>query len=148
MACIVHVCNSLHHARVFILNVKINSIILSGVNAILSVDETEITENSATLTCELPCFSSNLQCVVSRFMTCCTDVNVTNSIGDITGSVMTYSYPTHTITLSGLNSDTTYNYCIVVTNITNMIVVGKPVCGSFTTWKITSESNDSKYVGA
>ena len=55
---------------------------------------------------------------------------------------MTYSYPTQTITLSGLNSDTTYNYCIVVTNITNMMEVGEPVCGSFTTQMVITETNE------
>ena len=59
---------------------------------------------------------------------------------------MTYSYPTQTVTLSGLNSDTTYEYCIVATDITNMMEVGEPVCDNFTTWKIISESNDGKYV--
>ena len=41
--------------------INVSSIILLGVNAILSVDEMDITENSATLTCELPCFSPNLR---------------------------------------------------------------------------------------
>ena len=59
---------------------------------------------------------------------------------------MTYKYPTQIITVTGLNNDTTYNYCIVATNMTNMLAVGEPVCGSFTTWKITSESNDGKYI--
>ena len=107
-------------------------IIPLGVNAILSVDETEITENSATLICELPCLSSNLQCVISHFIT--------------TGSLMAYSYPTQTITLSGLNSDTTYNYCIVATNITNMMVVGDPVCDNFTTQKIIAETNEGNHI--
>ena len=105
----------------------------------------DITENSATLTCELPCFSSNLQCVISHFTTCCTDANVTNSTSDITGSLMAYSYPTQTITLSGLNSDTTYNYCIVATNATNMMEVGEPMCGSFTTQKTITKTNEGNH---
>ena len=119
--------------------------IILGVNAILSVDETDIMENSAIVICELPCFSPSLQCVISHFITSCTDVDVANSISDITGSVMAYSYPTQTITLSGLNSSTTYNYCVIATDTTNMIVVEELVCGSFTTWKINSENNDGKY---
>ena len=55
---------------------------------------------------------------------------------------MTYSYPTQTMTLTGLNSDTTYNYCIVATDITNMMAVGEPVCDSFTTQKITTGANE------
>ena len=59
---------------------------------------------------------------------------------------MAYSYPTQTITLSGLNSDTTYNYCIVAANITNMMEVGEPVCGSFTTQKIITETNEGNRI--
>ena len=90
-------------------------------------------EDSAILICELPCFSPSLQCVISHFITSCIDVNVANSISDITGSVMAYSYPTQTITLSGLNNSTTYNYCVTATDTTNVMIVGEPVCGSFTT---------------
>ena len=75
-------------------------------------------------------------------------VNVTNSISDITGSVIAYSYPTQTIALSGLNSSTTYYYCIAAVDTNNtMVYIGEPVCGSFTTQKITSENNDGKYAG-
>ena len=104
-----------------------------GVNGILSVDETEITENSAKLISELPCFSSNLQCVLSNFTMDNMDVNVTNNVSNITGSLMIYSYPTHTINITGLDSNTTYNYCIVATNMTNMMEVGESICGNFTT---------------
>ena len=112
-----------------------------GVHAILDVEETNITENSASLTCELPCFSPNIQCVLSQFMSC-TDVNVTIDTGNITGSVESYSYPTQAMIISGLNSDTTYNYCVVVTNTTNMMKVGEPACRSFVTQKTISETND------
>ena len=61
------------------------------------------------------------------------DVNVTNSPGNITGSLMAYSYPTQTIILTGLNSDTTYNYCIATTDMINMMEVGESMCGNFTT---------------
>ena len=102
-------------------------------------------ENSTTLICELPCFSPRLQCVISRFVTSCTDVDETDYTSDITGSVMTYSYPTQTITLSNLNSGTTYNYCVIATNTTNtinMMEVREPVCGNFTTQKVINETND------
>ena len=116
--------------------------LIIGVDAILSIDEIDIMENSATLICELPCFSPSLQCVISHFITSCTDVNLANVTSDITGSMMTYSYPTQTITLSGLNSGTTYNYCVIATNTTNMMEVGELVCGNFTTRKIINETND------
>ena len=67
---------------------------------------------------------------------------VTNSISDITGSVMTYSYPTQTITLSGLNSSTTYYYCIAAVDTNNTgepVYIGELVCGSFTTLEYLSK---------
>ena len=102
----------------------------------------DITENSATLICELPCFSPNLRCVVSQFTTNNMDVNVASGSGQVTGSLMAYSYPTHTITLSCLNSGTTYNYCVVATDATNMGQVGEPMCGNFTTIIITIDNSD------
>ena len=72
------------------------------------------------------------------------DVNVTNSPSNITGSLMTYSYPIQTITLNGLNSDTTYNYCIVATNMTNMMEVGESMCGNFTT--VTQKINEGDHI--
>ena len=60
----------------------------------------------------------------------------------VSRSVMTYSYPTQTVTLNCLNSGTTYNYCVIATNTTNMVQVGELVCGSFTTRRISSENND------
>ena len=130
---------------VFIVSYCIRYVIIPlGVNAILSVDEMNITENSATLTCELSCFSPNLQCVLSNFTLNSMDVNVTNSIGDITGSLMTYSYPTQTVTLTDLDSDTTYNYCIVATDITNMMEVGESMCGNFTT--VTQKINEGDHI--
>ena len=74
------------------------------------------------------------------------DVNVASGSGQVTGSLMAYSYPTQTITLSCLNSGTTYNYCVVSTNATNMVQVGEPVCGSFTTRIITGDDSDGTYV--
>ena len=112
-----------------------------GVHAVLDVDETDITENSATLTCELPCFSPNIQCVLSQFISC-TDVNVTIDIGNIIGSVESYSYPTQAMIISGLNSGTTYYYCVVYYDATNMMKIGEPACGSFVTQKTISEAND------
>ena len=90
----------------------------------------------------MSCFSPNLQCVVSQFTTNNMDVNVASGSGQITGSQMAYSYPIQTITLSCLNSGTTYNYCVVATNATNMMLFGEPVCGNFTTRNIVSENND------
>ena len=114
-----------------------------GISPILSIDESDITEDSATLICELSCFSPDSQCVVSHLTTNNMGVNVVCSIGQVTGSVMAYSYPTQSITLNCLNSDTTYNYCVVVTNATDMGQVGEPLCGSFTTRIIATDNSDT-----
>ena len=124
--------------------------ILLRVNAILSVSETNILADSAMLSCVLSCFSPKLQCAVSKFTTNNMDVTVASTIGHVTGTVNTYSYPTQTITLGCLNSSTTYNYCVVTIN-TNMVKVGKSLCGNFTTLtKVTtiSENNDGMYVAS
>ena len=72
-----------------------------GISPILSIDESDITEDSATLICELSCFSPDPQCVVSHLTTNNMGANVVCAIGQVTGSVMAYSYPTQTITISG-----------------------------------------------
>ena len=74
------------------------------------------------------------------------DVNVASGSDEVTGSLMAYSYPIQTITLTCLNSDTTYNYCVIATNVTNMVQVGESVCGSFTTEIITIDNSDGRYV--
>ena len=104
---------------------------------IFDVNEASVTENSVTLICQLPCFSPDLQCVLYDM-----DVNVTIDPGNIIGSVESYSYPTQAMIISGLNSSTTYNYCINLYNITDMMEVGESVCGSFNTQKMISETND------
>ena len=68
------------------------------------------------------------------------NVNVASGSGQVTGSVMAYSYPTQSVSVSCLTSGTTYNYCVIVTN---MVQVGEPVCGSFTTRNIISDSSSS-----
>ena len=116
---------------------------LVGVNALLSVDENNITEDLVTLICELSCFSPNLQCTVSQFTTNNMNVNVASGSGQVTGSVMAYSYPIQSVGVSCLTSGTTYNYCVIATDATNMVQVGEPVCGSFTTRNIISGSSSS-----
>ena len=61
------------------------------------------------------------------------DINATNDTSNITGSVESYSYPTQAMIISGLDSGTTYSYCVILYNITDMMEVGEPVCGNFTT---------------
>ena len=67
----------------------------------------------------------------------------------LTGSEESYNYPTQAMIISGLIGDTTYTYCVVLNNTVNLMKVGEPVCGSFTTQKIISKANDdSKYIKA
>ena len=102
----------------------------------------DITENSATLICELSCFSPNLQCALSQFTINNMDVNVASGSSQVTGSLMAHSYPTQTILLIGLNNGTTYNYCVIATDVTNMVQVGEPMCSNFTTVIITTDNSD------
>ena len=102
---------------------------LVAVQAIISVTEVTV---SNTLECTLPCFSPNLRCNLSNITTNGVDaVNIIVTNGNIVGSVMSYSYPTQRITISNLIDNTTYNYCVVAIDMTNMMKVGEPVCGSF-----------------
>ena len=105
-----------------------------GVDTIISGTTSSITEDRVTLICELSCFSPGLQCLLYQ-ATILNDINVdvTNAISNITGSVMSYDYPIQSITLSGLNKGTTYNYCIIGINMTNMMYIGEQNCGNFTT---------------
>ena len=43
--------------------------------------------------------------------------------------------------LVGLKSGTTYSYCVVTTNATE-VHTGEPVCGSLTTRSIISDNSD------
>ena len=71
------------------------------------------------------------------------NVNVASGSGQVTGSVMAYSYPTQSVSVSCLTSGTTYKYCVIATDAANMVQVGEPVCGSFTTRNIISGSSSS-----
>jgi len=97
-----------------------------GVNAIINIIEEDISEASATLVCTLACSSS------TRLL--CTIVNTTapapaSSVGNYTPD----NYSTQLLIFNELSSGTSYNYCIVAINTTDMMEVGHPVCGDFTT---------------
>ena len=114
--------------------------ILIGANAVLSVEPSDITENLATLNAEMPCSSPHLECFLSDLAIDNISVTVNNiTNNNDNGLVMKYRHPNHTILLSGLNSGTTYNYCVIAiingNNATEMKKVGKPMCGTFTTSK-------------
>lgn len=103
------------------------------VNAILSVsDDSNVTQDSATLICKLPCFTSNLQCSLHNISANGINLTVKNETENIIHSLTSYNYPTQSIILMGLNMSTTYNYCVVAQN-TNKSMIGKVNCGVFTT---------------
>ena len=116
---------------------------LIGANAILSVGASNITENLATVNAEMPCSSPDLECFLSDLKINNMNVTVNNiTSSNDNGLMMAYSHPSHTIQLSGLNRSTTYNYCVIAINATNatdatngteMMEVGKPMCGVFIT---------------
>ena len=116
-----------------------------GVNAILSVEVSDITEDSAKLNSETPCLSSDLQCDIFTLTTNNMSVTIENTTNTPV-SLMLYSYPSCTILLTGLKSDTTYSYCLIAindtTNDTKVVQVGKPMCGNFT----TSTHNEGKFI--
>ena len=96
-----------------------------------------MSHNLVILKCELPCFSPGLECTLVDLNSTATNItlltlvmNITSNVG---GSDTSYNYPTQLITLTNLTSDTTYNYCFVAVNTTDMMEVGDPVCGNFTT---------------
>jgi len=62
----------------------------------------------------------------------CTIVNTTAPASSV-GNYTTDDYPTQLLTFNELASGTTYNYCVVAINTTDMMEVGDPVCGDFTT---------------
>ena len=93
----------------------------------------DIREDSATLSFETPCFSSDLLTSVSDLKTNNMSVAVQNTTDTYNGSGMAYSYPNHTIQLFGLNSSTIYKCCVIAINNSNMEQVGEPVCHNFTT---------------
>ena len=115
-----------------------------GVNGILSVEVIDITEKSATVISEMPCHSPDLLCALSNLilLTATNNMSVTveNTTDNGNGSVMAYSYPDHTILLSGLSSGATYSYCVIAVNDSNNEQVGTPMCGSFITRSITTEN--------
>ena len=115
-------------------------LVFSGSNAILNVNVKNASHNLTIVKCELACFSSKLECVLYNITTNNIDVTslIMNTTGNITGPLTSYNYPTQQITLTNLTSGTTYNYCVVGINVTNMMEVGDPVCGNFTTKNLTS----------
>ena len=80
----------------------------------------------------MACFA-DLLCFISTLKINDMDVDVENTTDNGNGSMMAYNYPNHTILLTGLKSGTTYNYCVIAMNATNMEEVGEPMCGNFTT---------------
>ena len=97
---------------------SVKSCMYVGVNAILSVEVSDITENSATVISEMPCYSPDLLCAMSYLTTNDKSVTVEYTIDNGNGSVMAYSYPNCIILLSGLSSGTTYNYCVIAVSAT------------------------------
>ena len=54
--------------------------------------------------------------------------------GMIEDQTTSYNYPMQLIRLTNLPSDTTYNYCAVIVNTTDMMEIGDPVAGILLQW--------------
>jgi len=91
-----------------------------------------VTHNSANLKCELACFSPGLECALVNLSSNTIRSLAINGTNDVIGSNASYNYPTQQITLTNLISETTYEYCILAINMTNMTKIGSTVCKNFT----------------
>ena len=98
-----------------------------NVNAIISIVEEDITENAAIFVCILACFSTQFECNITN------TTAPTSSVGIISGSVTSYDYPTQALMFTELESDTTYEFCVVAINVTDMTEVGNLECRDFNT---------------
>ena len=79
----------------------------------------DIKEDSVTLNAVMPCSSPGLQYVVNL-----TRNNMNFTMKNLSNNIMV---------LTGLSSGTTYIYCVIAIDTTDMMPVGDPVCGNFTT---------------
>jgi len=116
-----------------------------GIIAILDVYIESVSCTLAILRCKLPCFSPGLECALFNFTK--NNTHVVSTIGSDTSC----NHQTQLITLTNLTRDTTYNYCVVAVNMTDMMEVGDPVCGNFTTDTIATtnrmeKSTDGKHI--
>jgi len=85
----------------------------------------DVRETSATIVCELACFTWNIGCVP-------VDTNLTYHKSSIFGDLLSYSYRTQNITFTNLTKHTTYNVCVNVYDF----AIHKPqgvLCETFTT---------------
>ena len=118
-----------------------------GLAPVLGVTKGEVLDNSAELVCTLACFSPNIHCKLSNIaidgVKCELTPNYNTS--SISGSSSSYDYPTQNITIQDLTSATRYKYCVTGVNISDgeMVDIGEPMCGSFTTRSSTVKRNDN-----
>ena len=116
---------------------------------LLGVAQGEVLENSAELNCTLACFSPNIHCELSNIaingVKCELTPNYTTS--SILGLFNSYDYPTQKIMIYNLTSGTRYNYCVTGVSVSDedMVEVGQPICGSFTT-STTRNANDGMHI--
>ena len=107
------------------------------INAILDVYIESVSCTLAILKCELPCFSPGLECAlfnIAKNNTYAASATVTTtSVVGARGSDASCNHQAQLIMLTNLTSDTTYSYCVVAINTTDMMKVGDQVCGNFAT---------------
>lgn len=99
----------------------------------MNVIKSDITEYSVTLSCELPCFTPDLQCELNDLTKNGMSVNVPVNITNIADSFMSYDYPRQNISVIDLDKNTTYSYCVTAVNMNTNESIGNPFCSSFTT---------------
>ena len=119
------------------------------IGPLLGVAQGEMLKNSAEFVCRLACFSPNVHCKLSTIaidgIKCELTPNYTTS--SISGSSNSYDYPTQKIIIYDLTSGNRYNYCVTGVSVSDdeIVDVGEPICGTFTTSTARSE-NDGMYI--
>ena len=113
------------HAPVLIIIIIVNYF-STGTNRIFDITVGEVRDTSATIVCELACFTEEIGCIP-------VDTNLTFHTSNITGRSCSYSYHSQNITFSNLASGNTYNVCISAYNLTTTELQGSVQCEIFTT---------------
>jgi len=121
-----------------------------GTNALVNFKVVEILETRATIVCELPCFSKDIECALSYVLwvnKSLTIMNPTFHISNITGDQYTYSYPSQNVTITNLASNNLYHFCVHANNLTTMKISGHILCGTFATKHVQHHHDNDKSQG-
>jgi len=111
---------------------------------VVNITVAEVMATTAIIVCELPCFSEDFGCLLTsverienKMMI---NVDPTFHTSTITGEPYSYSYPTQNVTITNLNSNSKYHFCLSAVNLTTIkIHNSSQLCGNFTTENFTAK---------